>query len=180
VDPKKKGRSRAETDVTEVTDDDNSIDTVQIDPATNDSTQHDTHRRRLAHAETVLTKFLRPRRVVPTPAQRKVLAAEAETFTVNNASVPIKTYVFGATANSPSQTVLLSHGFLMNAASMLKFVRPFRRAGLRVVTWDHCGHGESGGEFTDLRVWARTVLVMAEKFAPIAGVVGFSMGGTVL
>lgn len=176
------GRGRVET---EVSDDDNtnSIDTVQVqvEPASNDSSeQHDAETRRLVHAETVLMKFLRPRRMIPTPTQRKVLATEAEMCTVDVASVPIRTYVFGEMANSPSQrTVLLSHGFLMNAASMLKFVRPLRRAGRRVVVWDHCGHGESGGEFTDLRVWVRTVRVMVEKYAPIAGVVGFSMGGTV-
>lgn len=184
VDPKNMGRSRVET---EVPDDDNtnSIDTMQVQvELTGDNDQHNTSRL-LGHAETVLMKFLRPRRMIPTPAQRKLFeATEVETFTVDVASVPIRTYVFGGrtTANSPSpsqRTVLLSHGFLMNAASMLKFVRPLRSAGFRVVVWDHCGHGESGGDFTDLRVWVRTVRVMVERYAPIAGVVGFSMGGTV-
>ncbi|KIV84960.1 hypothetical protein PV11_00705 [Exophiala sideris] len=155
---------------------DTTTTTLHIDAASNDE-QHQQYDARLVDAETALMKFLRPRRMIPKPAQRKVLDT-AQTFTTDIGSVPIKTYIFpGRTADAP--TVLLGHGFLYNAASMLKFVAPLLRAGYRVVTWDHCAHGESGGDFTDLRAWMRTLLVMAETYAPLAGVVAFSVGSTV-
>ncbi|KAI1618394.1 Alpha/Beta hydrolase protein [Exophiala viscosa] len=183
------GRNPVETDTPEYSYSDTKIvtstklntstNTLHIDPAsTTSNDEQQQHNARVTTAETVLMKFLRPGRMIPTPSQRKVLDT-AETFTTDIDSVPIKTYIWSCrNAVTVAPTVLLSHGFLYNAASMLKFVAPLLRAGYRVVTWDHCAHGESGGDFTDLRLWIRTIQVMADEYAPLAGVVAFSVGST--
>ena len=131
--------------------------------------------RRMRVAEKALMKFLSPARMNPNAQQRRFLDA-AETSIIQVSGIPIRTYIWSRKPNSPS--VLLSHGFMMNAATMLNFVQPLLAAGFRVVTWDHCGHGESGGDWTDMRVWVQSIHTIAQLNAPLAGMVNFSLGGT--
>jgi len=126
-------------------------------------------------AEEALMKFLSPARMMPNAQQREFLDA-AELSTIMVTGIPIKTYTWSKNAESP--WVMLSHGFMMNAATMLNFVQPLLLAGYQVVTWDHCAHGESGGNWTDMRVWVQSVLTIAQTHTPLAGIVGFSVGGT--
>ena len=84
-------------------------------------------------AEQVLAKFLSPRRMLSTPQQRKFLDT-ADITSIDVDGIAIKTYTW---LNTPkSLTVLLSHGFLMNAASMLNFVPTTSASGLQS---DHMG-----------------------------------------
>ncbi|KAJ9603421.1 hypothetical protein H2200_012199 [Cladophialophora chaetospira] len=126
-------------------------------------------------AEKALKKLLQPGRMIPNAQERRYLDT-AETAWIEVDGVSIKTYAWSRRVDS--RTVLLSHGFSMNAATMLNFVQPLVLAGFKVVTWDHCAHGESGGNRADCRIWMNTIRKMAELHAPLAGIVGFSMGGT--
>lgn len=128
-----------------------------------------------AAAVKTLTEFLSPTRLSPNAQQRRFLDM-AETSVVTIRGVPIKIYTWNG--QQPSPSVLLSHGFMLNAATMLQFVQPLLVAGFRVITWDHCGHGESGGDWTDMRVWVQSILTIAQLNAPVAGIVSFSLGGT--
>ena len=126
-------------------------------------------------AEQVLAKFLSPRRMLSTPQQRKFLDT-ADITSIDVDGIAIKTYTW---SNTPkSLTVLLSHGFLMNAASMLNFVQPLLQAGFKVVTWDQCAHGESGGTSANTHTWIQTIQTIAKMNTPLAGIIGFSIGGT--
>ena len=126
-------------------------------------------------AEQALMKFLRPERMVPSTEQRKFLGT-AETTFIDVDGIAIMTCTWSR--RQDSTVVLHSHGFLMTAATILNFVQPLLRAGFKVITWDHCAHGESGGETADMRVWMQTILTIARRNAPLSGIVGFSVGGT--
>ena len=126
-------------------------------------------------AEKAVIAFLQPPRIHPNSHQRSLLST-AETSRVQIDGKEIFTYTWAKSAKSP--TVLLSHGYGANAAAMLNFVQPLLDADLRVVAWDHTGHGESEGDWGDLRVFIHTIKTMALRYSPLAAIIGHSGGAT--
>lgn len=78
-------------------------------------------------------------------------------------------------------TVVLAHGWTLTRASWLPVVGPLVEAGLRVVTYDQRGHGESGalrGE-TSVRMLGDDLAAVLDVVAPHGPVLlgGHSLGG---
>jgi pimeloyl-ACP methyl ester carboxylesterase len=73
-------------------------------------------------------------------------------------------------------TVLLAHGWEGRGAQMGAFVAPLRAAGLRVVTFDHPGHGLSPGGRSSLIEMADAVKDASFRFGPFHGIVAHSAG----
>lgn len=93
----------------------------------------------------------------------------------------LRTYTFDSQEPSydPNncKTVILGTSFGNTSAAMLKFVPPLLSAGLRVVLYDHIGHGESDGEIYEIFPDLDAVSQLARLYAPLIGSIGFSIGG---
>ena len=84
----------------------------------------------------------------------------------------LRTYTWG----DEGPTAVLVHGWGGAGPQMAAFVEPLRRAGYRVVAFDHKGHGESDGKISALPEFARGLAQVAQAVGPIAGVVAHSLG----
>lgn len=127
-------------------------------------------------AEEALKIFLRPPRQIPNVRERSFLDT-AKKSVIQIDGIPIHTYTWTAEPRAPF--VLFSHGWLMNAASMaVTWAPPLLDAGFSVISWDHVGHGESGGDWADIGVFVSTIRTLAMQNRPLAGIIGFSVGAT--
>lgn len=130
---------------------------------------------RITAADRAVVNFLAPKRMLPNFKQRAALST-AQVVMHEVDGLMLRTYVWNNIPGSPY--VVLGHGFMMNAASMLGFVKPLLQAGFSVVVWDQPGHGESDGESTFVHTWAEAFATIGQSYAPLAGIIGFSLSGT--
>lgn len=81
-------------------------------------------------------------------------------------------------AGKAPPTILLVHGWEGRGGQMGSFVGPLVAAGMRVVAFDHIGHGESDGRACALPTMRDTLHSLAESFlqGPPDGVIAHSMG----
>ncbi|MGY1660092.1 alpha/beta fold hydrolase [Geodermatophilus sp. SYSU D00705] len=119
-----------------------------------------------------------PSRPVPVPR------GQERTVTTED-GVPLHVEVFGA--DQPSATVVLAHGYVQSSRLWAGQVRDLldARPDLRVVTYDHRGHGASGRSARDratIEQLGRDLARVVEAVAPAGPVVlgGHSMGGMTL
>lgn len=56
---------------------------------------------------------------------------------------------------------------------------PLLESGHRVVIFDQPFHGESTGSFWLITTTIKTIETLARGYAPLAGIIGFSVGGTI-
>lgn len=87
----------------------------------------------------------------------------------------LATYTWGDPQREP--TVLLVHGWSGFGLRFLPWVEPLRRAGHAVVAFDQPAHGRSSGRRATLPMFAEATVRVAERFGPLAAVVGHSLGG---
>ena len=72
-------------------------------------------------------------------------------------------------------TVLLAHGWNGRASQLAPFVEPLVSSGLRVVAFDHVGHGASSGSETTIVQMARAIRAVAEA-SGATGIIAHSLG----
>jgi len=90
----------------------------------------------------------------------------------------IQAYAFEPSRKSAG-TVLLIHGWEAEASFLAAFAEPLRRLGFRVVALDLPAHGRSAVTHTNLAACARAAHRIAALSAPIAGIIGHSLGGLI-
>lgn len=82
-------------------------------------------------------------------------------------------------AEAPRGTVLVVHGWRSRTEYMRKLIEGHRNAGFRVVSLDLPGHGQSLGRRLTMVTAVAAVAAAAERFGPLAAIVGHSFGGAV-
>jgi pimeloyl-ACP methyl ester carboxylesterase len=117
-----------------------------------------------------------PAAEVPPPPEGRVRTVRTED------GVDLHVEVFGA--EQPAATVVLAHGYVQSSRLWAGQIRDLleARSDLRVVTYDHRGHGSSGPTTRDkatIEQLARDLARVLEEVAPEGPVVlgGHSMGG---
>jgi hypothetical protein len=63
---------------------------------------------------------------------------------------------------------------------MFSFVPALLTTGFKVIAWDHCAHGASGGDWGNLEVFKETFLAVAKRRPPIEAAVGHSRGAMMI
>ncbi len=82
----------------------------------------------------------------------------------------------GATFDDPP-TVLLVHGWEGRGSQLATFVPPLLERGLRVVTFDAPGHGDSSLPLASVIEHARALCAVAKTVGPVHAIIGHSVGG---
>lgn len=125
--------------------------------------------------------FVQPRRH-RSPERERLVLVEAARSTVRHKGKDIAVYAWdprpaGSGGESPP-TILLVHGWEGRGGQLGAFVAPLLGAGMRVVAFDHVGHGESDGRACALPTMRDTLHTLAESFlmGPPDGVIAHSMG----
>lgn len=117
--------------------------------------------------------FLRIRRH-RTPEREKPWMDGARSFSVACGRHRLQGWTWGE-ATRPA--VLLVHGWEGRGSQMGAFVQPLLDAGLRVVTFDHPGHGASTGRSSSIVEMANAVLHVGREVGPLTGIIAHSAGG---
>lgn len=87
----------------------------------------------------------------------------------------VATYSWGA-----GPLVVLLHGWGGRAAQLASFVEPIVGQGFRVVAADAPAHGSSPGARASIEEFAALLTLLADRFGPIHGAVGHSLGGAAI
>lgn len=91
-------------------------------------------------------------------------------------SVPFEGEELRAWSWGTGPTVVLSHGWNGRASQLAPFVAPLGELGLRVVAFDHVGHGESSGSASNIAQMARATAAVVEASGGASGLVAHSLG----
>lgn len=139
--------------------------------------------RKLA-AKLVARLFVKPRRH-PLPERERAALARGVRSTARCGERDVAVWTFDALdvlegQAAPRGTAILIHGWEGRGGQLGPWVEPLQRAGYRVVTFDHIGHGESDGVRCSLPRMRETLrcvakAVLREGEEP-AAVVAHSMG----
>jgi hypothetical protein len=116
--------------------------------------------------------FLTPARFRRPPREQRWLEAP-EPFTVRAGGRRIAAWSWGET-DRPA--VLLVHGWAGRGSQLGAFAGALAAAGLRAVTFDAPGHGDSQGRRSSLLAMSDALLAVAESAGAVAGVVAHSAG----
>ena len=108
--------------------------------------------------------FITPRRHEP-PAREREALARAERFTVPHRGRELAAWRWSAEGERTG-TALLVHGWEGRGGQLHHFAPALTRAGLDVVTFDHVGHGESGGKRCSLPTMRDALRAVAEAVLP--------------
>lgn len=121
-------------------------------------------------ARAAATLFFRTRRRPERAGEREVMVRGARF------SVPFEGEVLRARSWGAGPTVLLAHGWNGRASQLAPFVDPLVSAGLRVVAFDHVGHGESTGAATTIVQMARATRAVTDASGGATAIVAHSLG----
>ena len=116
--------------------------------------------------------FLTPARFRRPPRERRWLES-AEPFTVRAGGRRVAAWSWG---EPDRPAVLLVHGWAGRGSQLGAFAGALAAAGLRAVTFDAPGHGESQGRRSSLLAMSDALLAVAESVEAVAGVVAHSAG----
>lgn len=126
--------------------------------------------------------FLTARRRKRPPWEAEALArATRTTVPYAGGVLPVWTWTPGVGAAARTDqpaTVLLVHGWEGRGAQLASLVDPLLERGLRVVTFDAPGHGESTLRLGSVVEHARAVVEVARTIGDVHAVIGHSVGGT--
>ena len=129
--------------------------------------------------------FVQPRRHgVPEREQRVLVTATRSTARHKDKDIAVYTWnppvgdPAAGVDGGPTPTVLLVHGWEGRGGQLGAFVAPLVAQGMRVVAFDHVGHGESEGRACALPTMRDTLHMLAETVlgGPPDGVIAHSMG----
>lgn len=121
-----------------------------------------------ATARAVAPLFFRTRR---RPGRSVAIMESAARGELRFGEDRLATYAWGC-----GPTVLLAHGWNGRATQLAPLVEPLLSSGLRVLAFDHVGHGESTGRATSLPQMARATAAVAAASGGVYAIVGHSMG----
>ncbi len=118
--------------------------------------------------------FLTPRRRPRPEAETRMLAAgKPLTLTTKHGRLAAWEWE----PDDAVASVLLVHGWEGRGAQLGALIEPLLASGLRVVTFDAPGHGDSPGTLSSLFHFAHAVRRAAEVLGPFRTIVTHSMGG---
>lgn len=125
--------------------------------------------------------FTTPPRHRRPPRERRWLEG-AERSQVTGPRGPLAVWTWeagdaGAPEAAPRGTVLLVHGWGGRGSQLGAFVEPLLAEGLRVVTFDAYGHGDTGGRRSSLPEVIESLQAVAAAVGPLEGLVAHSLGG---
>ena len=97
-------------------------------------------------------------------------------------AVPVKTFLWPA--EQPRANILLTHGFGEYSARYHRLIEALNQAGYSVYTYDHRGHGQSGGAraVNDVALLVQDHLALRESLRTLPEPLfafGHSLGGLV-
>ncbi len=93
----------------------------------------------------------------------------------DRAAIPLCLFAWGGPA---SHSVILAHGWELQAGRMTPLVRPLLAAGFRVIAVDAPAHGESGGAELNLPNYARAIRAACDWAGGDVSILAHSFGGT--
>lgn len=114
--------------------------------------------------------FSTPRRFPPREWELDLEALGTRERLPNGASI--------LTAGAGAHTVALMHGWEGRATQFAVLAPALLTAGFRIIAVDGPGHGHSRGSRSDPYLFAETLHEVGERYGPLYGVVGHSMGGS--
>lgn len=121
--------------------------------------------------------FVQPRRH-GRPEREEEIAARAEKLEVRHKDKDIAVYEWSP-AREATRTAILVHGWEGRGTQLAAFVDPLLALGMRVVAFDHVGHGASDGRACSLPTMRDTLRTVAEAVCGErgpSGLIAHSMG----
>jgi pimeloyl-ACP methyl ester carboxylesterase len=118
-----------------------------------------------------ITIFFTPLRY-PVPEKEKIMADQAEQFTIVAAGKKIRCYSWGK-----GPVILLVHGWAGRATQFRKFIEALTEAGYRVVGFDGPAHGRSEGKKTNIIEFEEVLKKIYEVAGEPHAIMAHSFGG---
>lgn len=109
--------------------------------------------------------------------QKALGSAEAGRVAYEDAWVPTWTWTPDAASCDERATVILVHGWEGRGSQLATFVPALLQHGLRVVTFDAPGHGDSPLPHGSVVDHARALRAVANAVGPVHAIIGHSVGG---
>ena len=107
----------------------------------------------------------------PQPGREREWLAGARQRTLTHRNRPLAVYCWGE-----GPTVLLVHGWHGRGPQLGAFAAPLVAAGYQVVAFDAPAHGRTPGHATDLPEVSEALMIVADAFPPLHGVIAHSFG----
>ncbi|BCJ72726.1 alpha/beta hydrolase [Catellatospora sp. IY07-71] len=123
--------------------------------------------RRLAY-----TLFFRPTGRAPVHPREQAVHAAAVRSQLNLDGVPVAAYAWGDGA----RPVLLVHGWSSRGSRFAGLVTDLLDRGYSPIAFDAPGHGDSGGQSTNLLQYERIIRMLQERHGTFAAIVAHSFG----
>jgi fermentation-respiration switch protein FrsA (DUF1100 family) len=102
------------------------------------------------------------------------LLEQAETFTIPFKKSDLKLYSWG----SGDETILLVHGWDSRGTALRSFVPNLLEQGYRVVTFDAPAHGDSGGDWVNMPLYAEAIRNVLVQLGKVKSIIAHSFGGS--
>jgi len=115
--------------------------------------------------------FFSPMRFKPPEKENEAYEMADKNFIIA-AGKKVQIYVWG---EGPS--VLMTHGWSGRGTQFRNFIKPFNKAGYRVVSFDGPAHGKSSGRKTNIIEFLEVIRQLERIYGPFAGAIGHSFGG---
>ncbi len=102
------------------------------------------------------------------------LLEQAETFSIPFKQDDLKLYSWG----DGNETILLVHGWESRGTALRNFVPNLVEQGYRVVTFDAPAHGESGGDWVNMPLYAEAIRSVLLQLGRVKSIIAHSFGGS--
>ncbi|MEY4902871.1 MAG: hypothetical protein RLZZ292_686 [Bacteroidota bacterium] len=102
------------------------------------------------------------------------LLEQAEIFTIPFKKDDLKVYSWG----SGDETILLVHGWESRGTALRSFVPSLLEQGYRVVTFDAPAHGDSGGDWVNMPLYAEAIRTILLQLGKVKSIIAHSFGGS--
>lgn len=119
-----------------------------------------------------LKVFFSPLRYA-TPDKERKAESYGQPFTIQAAGKQVQGLAWG----EGSRYVLMVHGWAGRGTQFRRFIKPFQRAGYRVVAFDGPAHGRSEGKTTTILEFEEAIRQVYARFGQPEAIVAHSFGG---
>jgi pimeloyl-ACP methyl ester carboxylesterase len=110
----------------------------------------------------------------PVPEKELKALKFSQSYTIDVDDITVQVYSWGA----GERTVLFVHGWAGRATQFRRFVKPFLRAGFKVIAFDAPAHGRSGGTTATFKEFEDVIRKLYEKEGKPSGIIAHSYGGS--
>lgn len=112
-------------------------------------------------------------RRVATPKEEFDFIEKSQRQTIQLEGIPLKVYCWGE-----GPRILLVHGWNGRAGQFLQLSQALVAAGFSVIGFDAPGHGESGGEKTNIMEISKVIRTLQARFGPFHSAISHSFGSS--